>query len=122
MKKRNVLDFKRNGFPEPIMKAGYLDTTEGIEVTRKDALDILRVLEADRRVETQRKERDRDFRRAGERAEQGKQRLFAARVQYAKMKDRAKRHNMDFVLPRSFKERRHAIRLKLLRAKIACRN
>jgi len=78
----DVHDFKKNGFPEP----GYFDTTEGIEVTRKDALDILRVLEADRRAEAQRKERDEDFRRAGERAEQGKQRLFAARVQYAKMK------------------------------------
>lgn len=45
-----LVDVKRNGFPEPLIKSGYIDTTRGIEITRGDVFKLLSALEDDRNV------------------------------------------------------------------------
>jgi len=114
-----ALEYKRHGYGDANIKSGFIDTVLGIELTRKDVLDLLKALEADRKEEAHVKEEYEDYKRAEQLALQGKKRLWAGRIEASKAADRVSRHNMPFYLPRSYKERRMDIRTKLVLAKAA---
>jgi len=64
------------------------------------------------------KERLADFQRAEREAEKEEQRAFGERVQVSKAVDRVKKHGTQFRLPCSYRERRFAIRRKLVQRRV----
>lgn len=110
-----ALYFKRFGLPEPVIRSGFVDTTHGIELTRPEVLEMLRVLEMDRKEIALDKERNQDIRRTQELAQAEQRRQFAEKVQMSKAIDRHRRHGMEIKLPRCFKERRLAAKELMLK-------
>lgn len=113
-----MLDYKRHGEPEAVVKCGFVDTTYGIDLTRQEVLDVLKGLELDRAQQNKEKERDADLRRASELADREARRSFAEKVQLSKAIDRQMRWGLPGILPRSFKDRRLAVKLLLEKKRI----
>lgn len=120
-----LLDVKRNALPEPLIKSGYIDTTQGIELTREDVFKVLSALEKDRRCIALERERQSDLCRSEGLASKERKRVFAKSVAWSKAHDRYSQHNCELKLPRSFQERRLHVRkmlaLKRARARVAPR-
>jgi len=60
-KNQLILDFKRFGMFDPVIRRGFMDTTADLELTRDDVIELIGALEADRKWKSQEKEKFEDF-------------------------------------------------------------
>lgn len=110
--RRYITDFKRHGLPMPRIEYGFICTREGIELTREDVREELKVVEEQRRE----KEKERALMEASKYSEQMRlrevKRRRRERIELSKAQDRVQRYGIPLCLPRPLEERRSVARQK----------
>lgn len=110
-KRNNILEYLEK---EPRVISGYVDSSNGVELTRDTVYEVIILLDNERKMrarEKQLEELEKQKRWNNER--QAKEKL-SDQLQISKMNDRHRRHGWKYKLPRFYRKRHEDIKRILL--------